>query len=271
MIKPFIIVWRLAAILCWTLFMLALFSIAGLLKFPRRDFMPQRWHKVTAKILGLKIEREGKISAHVPTLFVANHSSYLDIVVLGAELHASFVAKKEIDGWPIIGFLARCQRTIFIERNPRLAKQHQAEISTALKAKQNLVLFPEGTSTDGNRVLPFKSTLFGVATSEESPEGLMIQPVTVAYTKLDGMPINRVLRPFVTWYGDMELGTHALEFLGLGKVTVRVTYHPVVAKDDFKNRKELSHYCENKVAQGLKESYTGRREKNVTLQVCHPS
>jgi 1-acyl-sn-glycerol-3-phosphate acyltransferase len=120
-------------------------------------------------------------------------------------------------------------------------------------------------------VLPFKSTLFGVATSEESPEGLMIQPVTVAYTKLDGMPINRVLRPFVTWYGDMELGTHALEFLGLGKVTVRVTYHPVVAKDDFKNRKELSHYCENKVAQGLKESYTGRREKNVTLQVCHPS
>jgi 1-acyl-sn-glycerol-3-phosphate acyltransferase len=159
-------------------------------------------------------------------LFVANHASYLDITVLGALIRGSFVAKAEIADWPFFGLLAKLQRTVFIERRSAQAAKHRDEIARRLEAGDDLILFPEGTSSDGNRILPFKSALFSVAEREVEGRPLTVQPVSVAYLKLDGLPIGREWRPNVAWYGAMNLLKHAWNLFTLGKLTVEVGFHP---------------------------------------------
>jgi lyso-ornithine lipid O-acyltransferase len=222
--------------------------------------LPRLWHRTAARMIGLRIRVRGTIRRESPVLYVANHCSYFDIVALGAALKGSFVAKQDVSGWPVFGFLAKCQNTIFIERNPRLARLHQDEIARRLSAGDNLILFPEGTSTDGNRVLPFKSTLFGVVKTYSGTRPLYVQPLTLAYTRLNGLPIGRVQRPLVTWFGDMALGPHLWQVLRQGRVTVEIIAHPPVAEDEFLTRKDLCRHCETVIREGLQEALTGRRD-----------
>src|SRR3546814_10571195 len=118
---------------------------------------------LTCRLLGIEIERHGQPSDRHPTLYVANHVSYLDIEVLGALLKASFVAKAEVATWPFFAWLARLQETVFVERRVRHAAQHRDEMARRLDAGDDLILFPEGTSGDGTAVLSFKSALFSAA------------------------------------------------------------------------------------------------------------
>jgi len=127
-----------------------------------------------------------------------------------------------------------------------------------LREGDNLVLFPEGTSSDGSRVLPFKSSLLAVAEREINGQPLTVQPVSIAYTRLDGMPMGRYLRPFFAWYGDMDLAGHLWHAVGLGRVTVVVEFHDPVTLEQFGSRKALSDHCYEVVSRGVAAALAGR-------------
>ena len=194
-----------------TLLLLPVQITAVLLDRPLAVVLPKFYHRLCCRILGFTVEVTGTPSAARPTMFISNHVSYIDITVLGSLVTASFVAKAEISKWPLFGLLARLQRTVFIERIGSKAARHRDEISERLDRRDNLILFPEGTSDDGNGVLPFKSALFGVAERDAAERSLTLQPVSIAYTRLDGMPLGRALRPNFAWYGDMTLLPHLWE------------------------------------------------------------
>lgn len=250
-----------ARLLIYAGFTLSLMPIQALcvaLRLPLANRLPQWYHKRCLRLLGLKVEMRGEPSRKRPTLFVCNHVSYLDITVLGALVPASFVAKAEVASWAYFGTLAKLQRTVFIERARRHAANQRDEMMRRLEAGDQLILFPEGTSNDGMHVLPFKSALFSVAERRPHGEALVVQPVSVAYTKLDGLPMGRYLRPFVAWYGDMDMGPHIWNAAGLGTITVEVTFHEPVTIDQFGSRKAMGEHCQRLVARGVAESLSGR-------------
>ncbi|MDE1902762.1 MAG: 1-acyl-sn-glycerol-3-phosphate acyltransferase, partial [Alphaproteobacteria bacterium] len=180
--------------------------------------LPAFYHRLVCRILGIAIERRGVPSPARPTLFVANHTSYLDIEILGAAIPGSFVSKADVDGWPLFGWLARLQRTVFIDRKRRSVARQRDALSARLHAGDQLILFPEGTSGDGQRLLPFKSALFAAVTESDGAGDIAVQPVSVAYLRLDGMPLGRSYRPLFAWYGDMDLAPHLWSVLGLGRL-----------------------------------------------------
>ena len=134
----------------------------------------------------------------------------------------------------------------------------RSELARHLKERRNIVLFAEGTSSDGNRLLPFKSALFSVAERNVGGAPLAVQPVTIAYTRLDGMPLGRPIRPFVAWYGDMELAPHLWFALGLGRITAVVRFHPPVTLAAFGSRKALAGHCEQTIGAALEAANLGR-------------
>jgi 1-acyl-sn-glycerol-3-phosphate acyltransferase len=232
-----------------------------LLKFNIRRWnaLPKRFHRVTCRILGIKVKVRGRIHRDKPTLYVCNHVSYLDIPVLGSVLEGSFVAKNEVDTWPLFGWLSRLQKTVFINRADRSTTSSQANTLTGrLEGGDNLILFPEGTSSDGLRLLPFKTALFAVATAKHGDKPVTVQPVTLAVTHLDNMPIGRWLRPVYAWYGDMDLGAHMWQFAGLGKVTVQLIFHPPMTVAEAGSRKALARLSEDRIAAGLAAANAGR-------------
>ena len=193
-----------------------------------------------------------------PVLYVCNHASYLDVTALGAVLDASFIAKSDVAGWPIIGSLCKLQDTVFIDRTVRTVQQQAALLTRRLEDGDNLILFPEGTSNDGNYVRPFKSTLFRVAEASCGERPVKVQPVTVAYVRLDGLPMGRSLRPYVAWYGDMTLVDHLFRCFGLGRIGVDVIFHDAVDRDAHASRKTLALDCHATISKGLSDALSGR-------------
>lgn len=250
---------RLGTYLAWTLLLLPI-QIAALtlnLRLARR--LPVFYHRICLRLIGLHLVVRGAVAAPPPVLFVSNHTSYLDISVLSALLPVSFVAKHEVANWPFFGILAKLQRTVFVDRTARRGVHKQkSDIAARLAGGDNLVLFPEGTSDDGVRILPFKSALFSAA--EEPLDGLLpvVQPVSIAYTRLDGMPLGRALRPFFAWYGDMMMFPHLWRVLGLGVGTVEVEFHPPVTAAQFPSRRALADHCRHVIADGIAAALAGR-------------
>ena len=190
----------------------------------------------------------GEVSRQGPLLIASNHVSWLDILVLSSVAPLSFVAKREVAGWPFFGSLARLQRTVFVDRERRHATRGaRDEMRERLEAGDILVLFAEGTSGDGRSVLPFKSAFFGAA---ETP-GVLVQPVTLAYRGHRNLPMNRRLLPFYAWYGDMELAPHLLGALRAGPIEVTVVCHPPVSPGGELSRKALARHAEEEVRRGL--------------------
>jgi len=255
---------RLRAIRRLTLFVLWALLVAPpqwiLLKlgYRRWQALPRRFHRVTCRILGLQVQVRGRLSRKRPTLFVCNHMSYLDIPVLGGVLEGSFVAKSEVDTWPGFGWLSRLQKTVFINRKQGSTADQRDSLLGRLEAGDSLILFPEGTSSDGNRLLPFKSALFAVANLEVDGEPITIQPVSVSVTHLDGIPLGRWLRPYYAWYGDMPLAAHVFEMAGLGRLRVVVQAHPPMTIKDFASRKALANAAWETVAAGVEAANNGR-------------
>ncbi|OUS21805.1 1-acyl-sn-glycerol-3-phosphate acyltransferase [Rhodobacterales bacterium 59_46_T64] len=178
---------------------------------------------------------------------VANHTTWLDIFALNARKRIYFVSKSEVAGWPGIGWLARATGTVFITRDRKHAKQQQDVFESRLLAGHKLLFFPEGTSTDGMRVLPFKSTLFQAFFTEELRDHLYVQPVSVVYRA----PKGRDAR-FYGWWGDMEFGPHMLQTLAAPRQgSVDVHYHRPLKVSDFSDRKALAAACETAVRAGM--------------------
>ncbi|WP_299045181.1 1-acyl-sn-glycerol-3-phosphate acyltransferase [uncultured Tateyamaria sp.] len=209
---------------------------------PWTPWITQMVCRVSLFWLGLSYRRTGAPMQGRGAI-VANHSSWLDIFVLNAADRICFVSKSEVAGWPGIGTLARATGTLFIARDPRAAKAQTALFEERLLAGQRLLFFPEGTSTDGLRVLPFKTTLFASFFSEELRPHLSLQPVTVVYHAPEG----RDARTY-GWWGDMEFGTHLLATLALPRHgRVEVTYHAPLRVSDYANRKALAAAAERAV------------------------
>ncbi len=218
----------------------------------RRSALPWLFHRALIRSLGVSVLRHGQPVRGGPVLFVANHLSWADIPLLGSQLRgAAFIAKAEVAGWGAVGTLATMARTVYVERESRLRVAEQRDgIAARLAKGERLILFPEGTNSDGVQVLPFKSALFGAA---QAVPGLTIQPVSLAYTRVNGLPVTRRQLPSLAWVGDTELMPHALDFMGLGRVRAELIFHPPVQAVDFPDRKALARHCEALVAAGYRQ------------------
>ena len=225
-------------------------------RYARR--FPHWYHRQVCRLLGIRLHIDGRISSRTPVLVISNHTSWLDIPVLSAVAPVSFVAKKEVGSWPFVSSLARLQRSVFVDRNRRTTVGETAgEITERLRTGDTVVLFAEGTSSDGNRVLPFKTSLFAAAKPSKSPgsdaECACVQTLAMVYTHLHGVPLRRSDRPLVGWYGDMEMGSHAWELLKAGPLDVHIRISEPVPLSHFTDRKALARYSEAEVRQAVTE------------------
>ncbi len=222
---------------------------------PNKARLPGVYHRMLSRSLGIRIVTHGRPARRRSVLFVCNHLSWADVPVLGARLRAAFVAKSEVSGWGMVGWLATLARTVYIDRERRQTTGDQANaIAARLAAGDNLILFPEGTNSDGVEVLPFKSSLFAVA---EGLDDVLIQPVSLAYTRVNGMPVTRERLPDVAWIGDTQLFPHAMAFMSLGRVRAEILFHPAVRLSDFADRKALARHCEAVVSDGYRRLMRG--------------
>jgi 1-acyl-sn-glycerol-3-phosphate acyltransferase len=206
---------------------------------PWTPYLTQAVCRANLTLLGLRRRTRGTPMA-TPGAVVANHASWLDIFVLNAGQRIYFVAKAEVAGWAFIGWLARATGTLFIRRNAAEARAQQQAFEARLLAGHPLLFFPEGTSTDSLRVLPFKPTLFQAFFAPDLYRALQIQPVTVLYRA----PPEADPR-FYGWWGEMDFAPHLLLTLAARRQgSVEVIYHPPVPVHAFASRKELAAHCE---------------------------
>jgi len=252
-----------------------------MVKFFPRAWWPVAvlWHRTVCRILGITVRiARRNMDAHLThkgsILYAANHISWLDIIVLGGHLeNASFIAKSEVAGWGFVGTMCNLHKTIFVNRTRRSESLKQRDaLVERVREGHSLILFPEGTSTDGMRVAPFKSALFSVAeqADEACDHELLIQPVTLAYTEVNGMPLVRSQKPWVAWLGDVELFQHLRQALGRARIEALVEFHAPVTVAEAGSRKALAAYCEQEVRQGLERAHRaemrlGPRELNGEL------
>lgn len=209
------------------------------------------WHRSLARALGLRVHVSGTLAQSRPLLVVSNHISWTDILVLGSLADVKFIAKADMARWPVIGSLSKLQRTVFIERERKRTSGDQAnEIADRLARGDAMVLFAEGTTGDGNMLLPFKSTLFGAASfavAADAVEQVFIQPVAIAYTRLNGVVLGRTHRTIAAWIGDQDLLPHLKTLLARGGLDVEVHFGEPIAFAKGSKRKEMAALVERQV------------------------
>lgn len=215
--------------------------------------LPHLWHKGVCRIFGLKYVVEGGVSDQNSLLYVSNHLSYLDIFILGAILKSSFVAKREVASWPVIGFLSKLQKTAFIDRSRQAAVREKDSLGAMLKDGRDLILFPEATSTNGADVVSFRSSFFSLAYDPDHTDYLKVHPVTIRLEKVDGnkLIVTESDRDKYAWHGDMTLMPHLWSFLKSRGATLHVCFHDVRHPSDHKDRKHLAESCYQDVKGGL--------------------
>jgi 1-acyl-sn-glycerol-3-phosphate acyltransferase len=213
------------------------------------------WHRTAARLLGLRIRVFGNLAHGRPLLIASNHVSWIDIVVLAAVADVCFIAKSEMARWPVFGWFSRMQRSVYVERDRRGKSGRQAsEIAARLAEGDVMVLFAEGTTGDGNQILPFKTTLFGAASmmlSAGNHEEMWIQPVALAYTRLQGLPMGRQHRGIAAWVGDEDLVPHLATVLREGALDVEVHFGEAVPFTAKSSRKDVARQVEERVREML--------------------
>ncbi|MGS2718729.1 lysophospholipid acyltransferase family protein [Eionea flava] len=236
-------------LVAWCVLMLLIYFFWRLFRFRSIERCYFIFHTGCCWLFNLRCHVSGKISKHTPTLFLSNHVSYLDVFVLGKYVPAYFIAKSEVASWPVLGWLAKAQNTLFFERNSKRVRGQMQVMSDHFNSKGNLILFPEGTSTDGEHVKPFKSSL--LQSVELSERDVTIQPVTLIYKKYDGDLMTRERRDQYAWYDTMPFAPHFFTALGLARADVALVFHPPVKLNDFANRKDCAAACQQQVAIAL--------------------
>mgnify|MGYP001154545474 CR=1 FL=1 len=212
--------------------------------------IPYFYHKICLRIFGIKIKTFGKVSINSPILLISNHASYLDIIILGSLFKTSFIAKKEISKWPLLGILAKLQNTIFIDRRVSSLKNQENQIIKHLNEKKNLVIFPEGTSSDGNRVLPFKSSLFNIFEKNLNSK-ILVQTITIVYKKINGIPMNRIERKNITWHSNMDLIPNIFNVLKKLSIEVEIIFNDEFLPSKEYDRKKIALHCWEKINYNL--------------------
>jgi 1-acyl-sn-glycerol-3-phosphate acyltransferase len=270
-------------------YILGTFLLSALVVIPYQAFalrfktlgyknIPERYQRFLSRLFGIRVTIIGKPVQDRGVLMVSNHTSYLDILALGGIARVSFVAKSEVATWPLFGTFARLQRTVFVERERRSKTGvSRDQIRERLLEGDALVLFPEGTSNDGNRVLPFKSALMGAAESQVGadaqgkPVYVPVQPVSITYVGLHGIPMGRENRPLYAWYGDMELVDHLWEGLKTGPVDLVIQFHEPLMVDQVGGRKDLARIVEDKIRQGQALALAGLAGRQVAIPAQLPA
>lgn len=215
---------------------------------PGAAVLPRFWHRFCLRILGIRVRIFGEMETGRPVLLVTNHVSWTDIHVLGSLGNVAFIAKSEVGRWPVIGRLSRLQGTIFVDRVQRRATGKQArEIGARLAAGDAMVLFAEGTTSDGNSILPFKSPLFAAAALATGSRPVAIQPVAIAYTRFHGLPMGRGFRRHAAWIGGQELLPHLVQLLQEGAMDVEVRFGKPIEFPDGADRKQAARMAESQV------------------------
>ncbi len=221
--------------------------------------LPHLWHKGACAIFRIRVQKTGSIYTNSQVLYMSNHLSYLDIPAISSILcFGSFVAKKDVASWPLFGFLSTLQQTAFISRSRGDAKKGVNALDTMLEDGKNLIIFPEGTSTDGQSVLDFKSSLFSIAL-REGLEELIIQPVTVEVLSANGHDLKtQDDRDLYAWHRDMddsiELHHHLWSFAKSSGAVLSITFHDIIHSKEFSDRKILAKTCHDAVSNGLQFS-----------------
>lgn len=257
-----------------TLALLPVQWLAIRLGLPLQRMLPHHYHRFVCRLFGVRISVRGR-PARGGVLIAANHTGWLDIPIFSAVWPVSFVSKAEVNRWPFFGTLARMQRSVFVRRERSQTLANRETIRQRLLGGDALVIFPEGTSSDGNRVLPFKSALLSAAEISLGGDAgaaaqVPVQPVSVAYTAVYGIPMGRENRPLFAWYGDMELVSHLWEALKTGPIDVIVEFHPVTTVEKAGGRKNLAAHCEAVVRKGLVAALSGR-PATPSAPIDHPA
>jgi 1-acyl-sn-glycerol-3-phosphate acyltransferase len=267
-----VITWLRIGLIIIALFAVTLillpFQLVGLLfdlKIRRR--VPRYWHRAACWLLGIRIHVHGHLEYRRPLMLAANHVSWKDILVLGAVADVVYIAKAEVADWPIFGTLAKLQKSIFVMREQKRKTGEQVnEIAERMKAGEIVVLFPEGTTSDGNRLMEVKSSLFGAAAAAApyTSEGVVhVQPVALAYTRVHGMAMGRFHRPIAAWPGDIELVPHLMGVLKEGALDVDVAFGETVDFRTGDNRKHLSQAITSRIRRMLIRHLRGRDYESV--------
>jgi 1-acyl-sn-glycerol-3-phosphate acyltransferase len=259
---------RVSALALGTLALLPAQLLVVRLMPSRGAAIPRLFHRLTCRMLGVRRRVRGTPPPPGSTgLIVANHVSWLDISVLGAERPVCFVAKSEVAGWPLIGFLAKLQRTVFIDRSRRKATAAvTAQMGERLSAGEAVVLFAEGTTGDGTRILPLRSSLLGAAHEALGQNGgepedgadIAVYPLTISYTGYHGMAGGRAERAALAWYGDTELAPHLRAILRAGAIDVEITWGEPIAMGRNTTRKDATRRAETAIRKARQETVSGR-------------
>ncbi len=240
-----IALWTLPAILIQTVMLM----LPGRAKMGFARFY---WASLCS-IMGLKIRVIGTAAQRLdgrPVVFASNHSSWLDVLALGGVLDACFIAKADVAGWPVISTIARLGRTVYVTRRATSTGRERDDMRGRLDAGDNLILFPEGTSSDGSRVLPFRSAFFSVVEAQAGTKRPLIQPVSIVYDQLAGLPMGRASRPVFAWYGDMDLASHFWRLAQHRGLRVSILLHAPIDPAAYPTRKALSAAVWQTVAEG---------------------
>ena len=236
--------------LCITLPLMPIQLILVSLQLRAARWLPWVYHRALCRLLGARIIIEGRPPAS-PALLVSNHVSWLDIPILSSVMPLSFIAKREVGGWPMFGWMAKLQRCVFVNRENRHSTGKSSwEIAARLNEGDCLVLFPEGTSNDGRHVLPFKSSYFGVVQGLD----VAVIPVTLVYQSNYNLPLTKRQRPSFAWYGDMDLAPHLWAALKAGPIKVTVIFHEALPKIP---RKDMSILVHATIAKSLAQTLHG--------------
>ncbi len=239
---------RLALVALWTLLSMAVQGVCLALPGRPKVWFARLYWNWFCRIIGLQVRVAGsRTCAGRPLVFVSNHSSWLDIPVLGGQFEACFVSKDDVTGWPLVGTIARLGRSVFVSRQRHATGRERDVLQRRLADGDSLVLFPEGTTSDGSRVLPFRSSFFALA---EGGNALLIQPVSVVYDRLGGLPTGRAARPLFAWYGDMDIASHFWRLAQYRGLRATVLLHPPIDSADFADRKALAQAVWSAVADG---------------------
>ena len=231
---------------------------------PLQARFPVLFHRGVARLLDIRRMVRGAPAGNRPLMLVSNHVSWLDIIVLSAVMPVSFIAKSEVATWPVFGLFARLQRSIFVDRERRSETQSvNLSIAERLGKGDVMVLFGEGTTGDGVRVLPFRSALIGAArevlsSAGAAPPTVWVQPVSIAYTRRAGLPAGRFDRPHTAWYGDMTLPPHLKAILSGEALDVTVSFGTPQPYDLASDRKRLTRLIENEVRSLTVLAHNGR-------------
>lgn len=241
---------RVAVILFLTIICFGLFLLGKGLKNLFGDwvrfhyFVARLWSRAILAILGIRRKVTGTPIRRGGVL-AANHASWLDIVSLRSVTLINFVSKADVRKWPGVGYVAEVCETVFIERKRTAAKRQQMELEERIRRDELLCIFPEGTSTDGLRVLPFKSSLLSVVFLEGVHERALVQPVSVIYrtNRKSGLPVN-----FYGWWGSMSFEGHIWSVATRSRGgEVEIVFHPPMLASDWTDRKALTARCESDV------------------------